>query len=121
MARLVKNPSANAGDVGDAGSIPGRGRSPGGRHGSPLQYYCLENLTDRRAWRTTVYRVAKSWTRLKRFRTHTRTESKNIRLEVKSRSVMTLWHIFMKQRLRAETEMSFKHKIVSKQRQFIPT
>ena len=118
---MVKNPSATAGDVGDAGLIPGRGTSPGGRHGNPLQYSCLENLMDRRAWRTTVHRVAKSLTRLKRFRTHTRMESRNIRLEVKSRNVMTLWHIFMKQRLRAEIEMSFKHKIVSKQRQLIST
>ena len=40
---VVKNPPANAEDVRDAGSIPGSGRSPGGRHGSPLQYSCLEN------------------------------------------------------------------------------
>ena len=114
---MAKNLPANAGDV---LLIPELGRS-GGRHGNPLQYSCLENLMDRRAWRTTVHRVAKSLTRLKRFRTHTRMESRNIRLEVKSRNVMTLWHIFMKQRLRAEIEMSFKHKIVSKQRQLIST
>ena len=47
------------------GSIPGLGRSPGGGHGNPFQYYCLENPMDRRAWWATVYRVAKSWTRLK--------------------------------------------------------
>ena len=35
---VVKNPPANAGDVRDAGSIPELGRSPGGRHGNPLQY-----------------------------------------------------------------------------------
>ena len=40
---VVKNPSANAGDPGDVGSIPGLGRSPGGGHGNPLQYSCLEN------------------------------------------------------------------------------
>ena len=39
----VKNPPANAGDVGDAASIPGLGRSPGGGHGNPFQYSCLEN------------------------------------------------------------------------------
>ena len=39
---MVKNPPANAGDVRDAGSIPGSRRSPGGGHGSPLQYSCLE-------------------------------------------------------------------------------
>ena len=38
---MVKNPPANAGDPGDMGSIPGLGRSSGGRHGSPLQYSCL--------------------------------------------------------------------------------
>ena len=40
---VVKNPLANAGDIGDAGSIPGLGRSPGGGHGNPLQCFCLEN------------------------------------------------------------------------------
>ena len=39
----VKNPPANAGDAGDVSSIPGLGRSPGGRNGNPLQYSCLEN------------------------------------------------------------------------------
>ena len=53
----VKNPSANAGDV---GLIPGWGRSPGRRNGSPLQYSCLENPMDRGAWRDTVHRVAES-------------------------------------------------------------
>ena len=40
---LVKNPPANAGNVRDSGSIPGLGRLPGGGHGNPLQYSCLEN------------------------------------------------------------------------------
>ena len=39
---MVKNPPANAGDTGDAGSIPGSGRSPGVGNGTPLQYSCLE-------------------------------------------------------------------------------
>ena len=43
MAIVVRNPPANAGYVRDAGSIPGSGRSPGGGHGNPLQYSCLEN------------------------------------------------------------------------------
>ena len=38
------------------------GRSPGGGHGSPLQYYCLENPTDRGAWQATVYRATESQT-----------------------------------------------------------
>ena len=40
---VVKNPPANAGDIRDMGSIPESGRSPGRRHGNPLQYSCLEN------------------------------------------------------------------------------
>ena len=42
-ALVVKNPPANAEDIRDAGLIPGLGRSPGGGHGNPLQYSCLEN------------------------------------------------------------------------------
>ena len=51
VALVVKNLSANAGDVRDSGLIPGLGRSPRGGHGNPLQYSCLENLKDRGAWR----------------------------------------------------------------------
>ena len=40
---MVNNPPANAGDIRDAGSIPGSGRSAGGGHGHPLQYSCLGN------------------------------------------------------------------------------
>ena len=54
---MVKNPTANAGDVSDSGSIPGLGRSAGGGHGNPLQYSCLENPMDRKAWWATVQRV----------------------------------------------------------------
>ena len=43
---VVKNPSANAGDIRDVGSIPGSGRSPGGQHGNPLQHSYLENPMD---------------------------------------------------------------------------
>ena len=53
------------------GSIPESGRSPGGGHGNPLQYSCLENPTDRGAWRATVRGVKKSQTRLKQLSTHT--------------------------------------------------
>ena len=59
---MVKNPPANAGDVRDVSSIPCLGRSPGGRHDNPLQYSCMENPTDRGAWRAIVHRVAKSQT-----------------------------------------------------------
>ena len=64
-ALVVKNPPANAGEIRDVGLIPALGRSPGGGHGSPLQYSCLENPMDRGAWRATVHRVGKNQTRLK--------------------------------------------------------
>ena len=57
MALVVKNLSANAGDVRDVGSNPGLGRSPGGGHSNPLQYSCLENPMDRGTWRATVHSV----------------------------------------------------------------
>ena len=67
---MVKNPPANAGDIRDVDSILGWGRSPGGGHGNPLQYSCLENPIDRGAWWATVHRVAKGLTRLKCLSTH---------------------------------------------------
>jgi len=54
VALVVKNLPANEGDIRDVGSIPGSGRFPGGAHGNPLQYSCLENAMDRVAWRATV-------------------------------------------------------------------
>ena len=51
---VVKNLPANAGDIRDVGLIPGSGRSPGGGHGNPLQYSCLENPMDRGAGQATV-------------------------------------------------------------------
>ena len=53
---MIKNPPANAEDV---GSIPERGRSPGGGNYNLLQYSCLENPMDRGAWRAIVHEVAK--------------------------------------------------------------
>ena len=67
---MVKYLPANGGDIRDAGSIPGSGRSPGGGHGNPLHYSCLENPMDRGAWQAAVHRVAKSWTCLKQLSTH---------------------------------------------------
>ena len=81
IAQLVKNlpamqetmflgfPCGSAGkesahNAGDLGSIPGLGRSPGGRHGNPLQYSCPESPMDREAWWATVHGPAKSWTQL---------------------------------------------------------
>ena len=61
-----------SGDVRDVGSISELGRSPGGGHGNPLQYSCLENPMDRGAWWATVHGVTKSQTQLKLLSTHTR-------------------------------------------------
>ena len=55
---MVKNPPAN---VGDTGSAPGWGRSPGGGTGNPLQCSCLENPVDRGAWWASVQGFAKEW------------------------------------------------------------
>ena len=57
-----KRLAANAGDTRDLGLIPGLGRSPGGGHGNPLQYSCLENPTDKGTRRATVHGVTKNWT-----------------------------------------------------------
>ena len=57
---MVKNPPANAGDIRDAGLIPGPGRSPGEGNGNSLQYSCLEHPMNRIAWWATVHGVAKS-------------------------------------------------------------
>ena len=59
---MVKNPPVNAGDIRDAGLIPGWGRSLGGGHGNPLQDFCLENPMDGGAWWAAVHRVAKNQT-----------------------------------------------------------
>ena len=59
---MVKNPPANAGDITDAGFVPGLSRSPGGGNGKPLQYSCPANPVDRGTWQATVQRVAKSRT-----------------------------------------------------------
>ena len=67
LALVVKNPPANVGDIRNAGLIPGSGRAPGGGHGNPLQYSCLENPMDRAAWWATVHGVAKSRTGLSDF------------------------------------------------------
>ena len=56
---MVKNPSANAGDIREVDSIPVLGRSPGAGHDNPLQYSCLENPMDRGAWQATVHGVAR--------------------------------------------------------------
>ena len=61
---MVKNPPANLGDAGDAGSIPGSVRSPGGGNDNPLQYSCLDNSMGREVWLANVHGAAKSRTQL---------------------------------------------------------
>ena len=61
---MVKNPPANAGDV---GLIPGLGSSLGEGNGTPLQYSCLENPIDKGAWKAIVRGIAKSQTQLSDF------------------------------------------------------
>ena len=57
---MVKNLLANAGDVRDEESVPGSGRFPGEGHGNPLQYSCLDNLTNKAAWWVAVHSVTQS-------------------------------------------------------------
>ena len=73
-----QEPACQCRDVRDMGSIPGSGRSPGGRHSYPLQYSCLENPMHRRAWPATVHRVAKSRTRVKGLSTHDCTNTSSV-------------------------------------------
>ena len=61
---MGKESTCNAGDIRDVDSVPESGRSPGGGHGNSLQYFCLENPKDRRAWRATVHGL-QSQTQLK--------------------------------------------------------
>ena len=62
MVLVVKNLPANTEDVSNVGSVLASGRSPGGGHGNPLQYSCLENPMDGGAWRAAVHGVTKSLT-----------------------------------------------------------
>ena len=73
---MVKNLLANTGDVGDMGPVPGLGRSPGGGHGNPIQYSCLENPSilglenrQRGTWQAVAHRVEQSQTQLKQLST----------------------------------------------------
>ena len=61
VAQMIKYLPVNAGD---AGSIPGSGRFPGGGNGNPLQYSCLENSKGGGIWQATIHGSQKSWTQL---------------------------------------------------------
>ena len=87
---MLKNPLANVGDVRDAGLILGSGRSPGGRHGNPSQYSCLENPRDRGAWQAAVLGVTQSQTQLKRLSGST---TSILEKEVATHSRILAWKI----------------------------
>ena len=110
---MVKNPSANAGRRKRHGFNPWVGRSPGGEHGNPLQYSCLENPMDRGTWRATVHGVAKSGTQLKPLSIHTHTHTHRVTLEPH--------HCFFPSFLGRQvtiylSEMICKHNLFQKQR-----
>ena len=65
-----KESTCNTEDSGEVSSIPGSGRSPGGEHGNPFQYSCLENPMDRGVWQSTVHGAAKSQIPLKQLSMH---------------------------------------------------
>ena len=69
VAPAVENPLANAGDFRDKSS-PGLGRFPGGGHGNPLQYSCLENPMDGEAWQAAVHGVTKELNTIERLTLH---------------------------------------------------
>ena len=96
VALVVKNPPANAGDIRDTSSIPGLGRSPGGGHGNPFQYSCLENPMEKGAWWASVHRVAKSQALLKWLSMHTcRTYSQRIEYGTYWKYVSMFQEVFM--------------------------
>ena len=84
---MVRDPPTNAGDIRHVGLIPGLGKSPGGGHGNPLQYSCLEKPMDRGTWWATVHGVPQSQTPLKRLSMHARRTSE----ETPEHSLSLLW------------------------------
>ena len=113
VALVVKNLPANAGDTRDTGLIPGSARYPGGGLGNPLQYSCLENAMDRRAWRARVHRVLQ--TRLKQLSmqacTHAKLES--YRLKTRQRKEPRSWplgslHSLYRSLISSPSELTFQ-------------
>ena len=88
MMLVERNPPANTGDIRDAGSIPGSGRSPGVGYGNPLQYLAWRIPMDRGAWQAKVYGLVKSQTRLKR-------ELAHVQLHFKIFFKLYWWHMFL--------------------------
>ena len=77
---MVKNPTANAGDLRDAGSIPGSGRYPEEEMATHFSILAWRIPIDRGAWGTMVHRVAQSWTQLKQLSMHASTQKYSILL-----------------------------------------
>ena len=88
LAQWVKNLTAMQ-ETGDARSIPGLGRSPGGRHGNPFRYSCLENPMDRGAWWATVHGVTKIQAQLKRLCACAHTHSTSNSLQMNSSWILS--------------------------------
>ena len=88
---IFQQPACNAGYL---GSIPGWGRSPGGGHGNPLQYSCMENSMDRGIWQATGHKVAKSWTQLSDWHFHFHTSNIPF-LSIYPREIKTFSHLKM--------------------------
>ena len=82
----------------DVDLIPRSGRSPGGGHGNPLQYFCLENAMDRGFWRATVHGVTKSRTQLKRLQANY--------------IILLLFYHMTKMNLLAILQSSFSHSVI---------
>ena len=94
---MVKNLPASAGDTGDTGSVPGSGRSPGEGNGNVLQYSCLGNPIDRRAWRATVHGFAEELNRTKQ-KVKEESEKVGLKLNIQKTKIMasgpiTSWEI----------------------------
>ena len=89
-----KEPSCESRRLKRFGFNPGSGRSPGGGHGNPLQYSCLENPTDRGAWWATVHGVAKSQTHLKWLSRHAQEKDHHVSGSTLTEkpSVSTIWN-----------------------------
>ena len=101
VALVVKNPPANAGDIREAGLIPGLRRSPGGGHGNPS---CLENPTDRGAWWAMVHSVTKSRAQLKQLSTHAVIDSQGCAFpEQRTTGLRAEWHPASPQALHLHT------------------
>ena len=96
VALVVKNPTANAGDIRHTSSIPGLGRSPGEGHGNPFQNSCLENPMKKGAWWASVHSITKSQALLKWLSMHVcRTYSQRIEYGNLEKYVSMFQEVFM--------------------------